>query len=172
MRFGGVILALGLVVGCSQNPSEDPPTGGGGSNQPTSMPPPPTGNGQCNEIGQAGGTISDQLSTSPPSLNGGQLVDGNYVLTKYEWYTPNQLHTRSITFVVGGGGTWGQYLWTRDSDPTQRINVTIATNGTQIALRATCPAGQDLEWDQFGMTDSGMTLYSSRDQKAAFFARQ
>jgi hypothetical protein len=107
-----------------------------------------------------------------PALNGGTLVDGRYILTRYEWYTPNDLHTRSITLVISGGGTAGQYLWTRDQDPQVRTSLSIATSGAQIALRATCPVGADLEWDQYGMTDSGMTLYSSRDAKAAFFSRQ
>jgi hypothetical protein len=129
-------------------------------------------NGQCNSLGAAGGTISDQLSTMPPALGGGAMADGNYVLTKYEWYSPNVLHTRSITLMVSGGGTAGQYLWTRDQDPEQRVNLSIATSGVQIAMRATCPVGADLEWDQYGMTDTGLTLFSSRDNKAAFFARQ
>jgi len=135
------------------------------------MPPTPTGNGQCNDL-SGGSTISDQLSTTPPALSGGAMADGRYVLTRYEWYTPNQLHTRAITLVVSGGGIYGQYLWTRDSDPEQRVNLAIATTGTQIAMRSTCPVGQYLEWDQYGMTESGLTLFSTRDNKAAFFARQ
>src|SRR5262245_32181043 len=92
MRLGGVMLALAMVVGCSQSPSEDPgPSGGGsgGTNQPTGMPMP--SNGTCNDLSQGGGTITDQLSTMTPSLGGGAIADGRYVLTKYEWYTPNQL---------------------------------------------------------------------------------
>jgi hypothetical protein len=175
MRLGGVMVALLLAVACSSSPtSGDPqPQGGsGGTSPPSGGPPPMPSNGLCNTLNTAGGTIMDQLAANPPSLNGGSLVDGNYVLTKYEWYTPNQLHARSITLVVTGGGAYGQYLWTRDTDPEQRINVAIATNGSQIAMRATCPVGQDLEWDQYGMTASGMTLFSSRDNKAAFFSRQ
>jgi hypothetical protein len=173
MRIGGVMAAaLALAVGCSSNPSDPGPSGGnGGGNQPTGGMPMPQG-GTCNELTPAGGMISDQLAASPPSLNGGTVVDGRYVLTKYEWYTPNQLHTRTITMVVSGGGAWAQYLWTRDSDPEQRLNVAIATNGSQVAMHATCPVGQDLEWDKYGMTDSGMTLYSTRDNKAAFLSRQ
>jgi hypothetical protein len=174
MRLGGVMVAALLVaVGCAQ-PTEDPgPTPPSGGNMPTGGPPPmPTGNGLCNDLSQSGGTINDQLGTAAPTLNGGALVDGRYVLTRYEWYTPNVLHSRSITMVISGGGAYATYLWNRDSDPEQRVNVAIATNGAQVAMHATCPVGQDLEWDQYGMTDSGMTLYSSRDQKAGFFARQ
>jgi hypothetical protein len=173
MRFGGVMVAaLAMVTGCNQGPTDDPgPGGGGGTNQPTGGMPMPS-NGVCNDLSPGGGTISDQLGANPPSLGGGAMVDGRYVLVRYEWYTPNTLHTRSITMMITGGGAYAQYLWTRDMDPQQRINVTIATNGAQVAMRAICPVGQDLEWDQYGMTDTGMTLYSSRDNKAAFFSRQ
>src|SRR6187549_1131086 len=95
MRFGGVMAAaLVLAVGCSQSPTDDPgPSGGGGggSNPPTGMPMP--SNGLCNDLAAGGGTIGDQLATTPPALNGGTVVDGRYVLTKYEWYTPNTLHS-------------------------------------------------------------------------------
>jgi hypothetical protein len=173
MRFGGVMLVVALAVGCAASPDPgagEPPPSSGGLNPPSSVPPGP--NGQCNALGAPGATITDQLSTMRPSLGGGTMADGNYVLNRYEWYSPNILHTRSIILVVSGGGTVGQYLWTRDQDPEQRVNVNIATSGAQIAMRATCPVGADLEWDQYGMTDSGLTLFSTRDNKAAFFARQ
>src|SRR5689334_5106178 len=110
MRFGGaMVAALMLAVGCSQPTDPGPSSGGGGgTNQPTGGPPPmPTGNGLCNDLAPGGGTISDQLSTAPPSLGGGAIADGRYVLTRYEWYTPNVLHTRAITMVVSGGGAYG-----------------------------------------------------------------
>ena len=137
------------------------------------MPPPPTtSSGQCNDISASGGTITDQRGAAAPALNGGAMADGTYVLTKYEWYQPNQLHTRSITLVISGGGRYGQYLWQRDSEPEQRVTVNIATSADRIAMRGICPAGTDLEWDRYNVGGSGLTLYSTRDAKAAFFARQ
>ena len=145
MRFGGVMVAaLFLAVGCSQSPTDDPGPSGGGTNQPMGAMPMPSGNGLCNDLAPGVGMIGDQLATTPPPLNGGTVVDGRYILTKYEWYTPNQLHTRSITMVISGGGGWAEYLWSRDSDPEQRLNVAIATNGAQVAMHATCPFGQVL----------------------------
>jgi len=174
MRRCVMLVAMVAVAGCFQGPvSEgmDPPSSGG--LDPNNVAPPPMGvNGACNDLTPGGSVISDQLGAAAPPLTGGNLVDGRYILTRYEWYTPNQLHTRSITLMVSGGGKYGQYLWTRDQDPEQRTTVNIATSATQIAMRGVCPVGQDLEWDQYGMTDSGLTLYSSRDNKAAFFARQ
>jgi hypothetical protein len=171
MRLGGVmVVAAMVVVGCAPSPAADP-----GEQPPSNTnntPPPMSSNGLCNDLTAGGGTISDQLSATPPQLGGGAMADGRYVLTRYEWYSPNMLHTRSITLVITGGGQYGQYLWTRDQDPEQRVNVAIATNANQIAMRAICPVGADLEWDRYGMSDSGLTLFSSRDNKAAFFARQ
>jgi hypothetical protein len=170
-----VALLVVAAVGCGQGPTPDetaPPPSSGGLDPSNIMPPPPGANGACNALTPAGGTITDQLGTAAPALSGGTLADGRYVLTRYEWYTPNVLHTRSITLEISGGGRYGQYLWTRDQEPEQRNTLNIATSASQIAMRSLCPVGSDLEWDQYGMTDSGMTLYSSRDNKAAFFSRQ
>ena len=176
MRALGVtflVVAMGMV-GCGpqnvtapDDPGTMPPpsTGLGG-------PPPPSQTGACNDLTASGGTVSDQISTMAPALTGGAMADGRYVLTRYEWYTPNMLHTRSITLEITGGGKYGQYLWQRDQEPEQRVTVNIATSAEQISMRGICPAGMDLEWDRYGMTDSGLTLFSSRDNKAAFFARQ
>jgi hypothetical protein len=114
----------------------------------------------------------DQVASAMPNLGGGMMVDGRYVLTRYEWYQPNELHTRAITLLVTGGGSYGQYLWQRDQEAEQRITVNIATNGNAIAMHAICPVGSDLEWDRYGMSDGGLVLFSSRDSKAAYFARQ
>lgn len=175
MRRFGVVLVMVLAGACQQGvvPEEGTPPQSSGGLDPNLVNPPPTGaNANCNDLTPGGSIITDQRGAAVPALNGGTLVDGRYILTRYEWYTPNDLHTRSITLVISGGGTAGQYLWTRDQDPQVRTSLSIATSGSQIALRATCPVGADLEWDQYGMTDSGMTLYSSRDTKAAFFSRQ
>jgi hypothetical protein len=161
--------AAALMMGCGQKAGdEDPGTGG----DPGSTPPPPASNGLCNEISFGGGQVTDTLGTGQPTLGGGTMADGRYVLTRYEWYAPNQLHTRSITMEITGGGKYGQYLWQRDQEPEQRVTVNIATDADRIAMRGICPVGMDLEWDRFGMTDTGVTLFSTRDDKAAFFARQ
>ena len=175
MRRVVMVAMVVAAVGCGQGPTPDettPPPSSGGLDPNSIMPPPMGANGQCNDLAAAGGLVTDQLGTAAPALNGGALADGRYVLTRYEWYSPNQLHTRSITLLVSGGGKYGQYLWTRDQEPEERNTVNIATSASQIAMRGICPVGSDLEWDRYGMTDSGMTLFSSRDNKAAFFSRQ
>jgi hypothetical protein len=178
MRVRGatiLVAAVLMAAACGNNQSGDPgdPNNTNNTPDPNAMPPVPTGNGLCNEVAAAGATITDVLGAAAPTLNGGAMVDGRYVLTKYEWYTPNQLHTRSITMVISGGGRYGQYLWQRDQEPEQRVNVNIAVNGGQLAMKGICPVGSDLEWDRYGVaSDGGLILYSSRDSKAGFFARQ
>jgi hypothetical protein len=172
MRLLGVTVVGLLAIGCGRPQGEpDQPSSSTGLGTPA-MPSQPGANGQCNDLAVAGAPVTDVIATAAPALSGGAMVDGTYVLTKYEWYTPNQIHTHVITLQVTGGGTAGAYLWQRDSEPVQHITLSIATSGAQIALRATCPVGADPEWDQYGMTDTGLVLYSSRDTKAAYFARQ
>jgi hypothetical protein len=172
MRLLGALMVAVVIAGCGRVQGEqDPPPSSGPPNNPSTTPPPMGTNGQCNDLTMIGGVVSDTIATAVPAMNGGAMVDGTYVLTKYEWYSPNMLHSRTITLVVSGGGAYGQYLWTRDSEPEQRVTVNIATQSNQIAMRGVCPVGQDLEWDRYD-TAGGLTLYSSRDNKAAFFVKQ
>jgi hypothetical protein len=167
-----MVLGAMFFVGCGRAQGEpDPaPSSSTGVGNPNTTPPPTGTNGQCNDLAVMGAAVTDTIAAAAPPLGGGAMVDGTYVLTKYEWYTPNQIHTHVITLQISGGGIYGQYFWQRDTDSPERSTVNIATQGAQIAMHASC--GQDLEWDQYGMTDTGLTLYSSRDTKAAFFSRQ
>jgi hypothetical protein len=176
MRVAMVVAGLILIAGCGRAQPGDM----AGPNSSTGMPdpngnvtPPPVGsNGMCNDLTSAGGAVSDTLASAAPALNGGAMVDGLYVLTKYEWYSPNTLHSRSITLMISGGGRYGQYLWQRDSEPVERVTVNIATSADRIAMKGVCPVGEDLEWDRYDTSGGGLTLYSSRDAKAAFFVHQ
>jgi hypothetical protein len=176
MRVRGVTIFVAAVLmgaACGNNQSGDPIDQPANTGDPNALPPAPTGNGLCNDLASAGSTITDVVGAAAPSLGGGAMVDGRYVLTKYEWYTPNQLHTRSITMLISGGGRYAQYLWQRDQEPEQRMNVNIGVSSGMVAMKGICPVGTDLEWDRYGVTsDGGLILYSSRDSKAAFFARQ
>src|SRR5688572_4214068 len=86
-------LALGLGCGPQEVSEADPPSSGGlGPNGVG--PPPPSSTGLCHDVTGSGvGWITDQRSMAVPPLTGGAMADGRYVLTRYEWYTPNQLHT-------------------------------------------------------------------------------
>jgi hypothetical protein len=175
MRLAGAMLVaafqMAFIGGCGRPQDGGPATGPSSVGDPNAIPP-PSSDGQCNSLAPAGGTVSDTVAPAMPALNGGAMVDGTYVLTKYEWYTPNMLHTRTITLQITGGGLYGAYLWQRDSEPQQRVTVNIATSADRIAMRGVCPVGEDLEWDRYDTSGGGLTLYSTRDNKAAFFVRQ
>jgi hypothetical protein len=166
------ILAAVAVLGCGPQEVADPGEGPPPSNglNPTEINPGGAG-ASCHAVGGAG-LVQDQRAASVPALTGGAMVDGRYVLTRYEWYTPNQLHVRSIVLVVSGGGTQGQYYWQRNNEPEQRMTLAISTAGERISMVATCPGAATLEWDRYSTADGGLTLFSTGDSKAAFFARQ
>jgi hypothetical protein len=174
VRGATVVAAAVLAVGCGpqevEEPGATPPPSSG--LPPTSMPPPAGSNGLCHDLSAAGvPLVVDQRATAVPPLTGGSMADGRYVLTRYEWYTPNQLHTRTIVLVISGGGQYGQYLWQRNQEPEQRMTVAITTQGDRLSMATTCPTGEILEWDRYSINEAGLTLFSTRDSKAAFLAR-
>lgn len=180
VRTVGIAAALQMMVGCGSNGGGDvggsvgPGTTGGAA--PGGSAPGPSssgGGGSCNGLVASGPMITDQKSTALPALNGGPLTDGMYTLAKYEWFdNQSTLHQRRIVIQISNGGRDIQYLWQRDQDPDQRMSATVFTSGSGITLRASCPAGTDIEWDKYGVEGNQLVLFSTRDTKAATLVRQ
>jgi hypothetical protein len=168
------LTTAGVMGGCwaphadPEEGTETPPgTGAGGSNVGSSPTVP------CHDLDDIGAAqVTDVMSTQVPPLQGGDLAVGRYLLTNYEWFDSQAiLHQRKIVLVVSESGTMGRYLWQRDSDPEQRVTLSISTTADRITMRGICPPGADLEWDRYGMSSTGLVLFSTRDSKAATFVR-
>jgi hypothetical protein len=181
VRRAALVLRLataGVMGGCwapHADPGEEtptPPSTGGGTGAGGSTLGPSPG-APCHDLDNAGAAqVTDVRSTQLLQLQGGDLTDGRYLLTSYEWFDSQAvLHHRKIVLVVSDGGSVGKYLWQRDSDPDERVTVSISTTADRITMRGTCPSGSDLEWDRYGMSPTGLSLFSTRDSKAATFVR-
>ena len=185
------VVALGTLGGCDLGNSEEPVTpvepmgapvdpgtgagGSGGTSGFTSPPPAVLPNGEsCHNLqATSAPIIMDEMGSSLPSLSGGTLADGTYQLVKYEWYDSKaRLHQRRIVIEISNAGRRLGYLWQRDQDPEERVLANVTTEGARITLRGVCPSGDDLEWDRYSVTGSGLVLFSTRDSKAATFARR
>lgn len=170
------IAAVGLALGsCDDGNSGTPAdmgsggTGGGGIDPLPGLP----SSGTCHSLDGAGAsTVTDQIASSVPAMSGGSITDGTYYLTRYEWFEQNTLHSRRIVIQFANGGQTAQYLWIRNSEPEERASLYITASGERIAMRVTCPTGRDLEWDRYSANGDGLILYSSRDNKAAYFSRR
>jgi hypothetical protein len=165
------------ICGCgTDTPSDgtEPPPGGNPTNPGVPGTPGVPTNGVCHSVDDSGvPLIQDVMATSLPSLQGGSIADGRYVLSRYEWFDSRAtLHKRRIVMVVSGGGTMAQYLWQRDQEPEERATVSINVASERISMRGLCPSGSDLEWDRFSASGGALVLFSTRDAKAATFARQ
>jgi hypothetical protein len=104
----------------------------------------PADGGSCNTLAYAGPAISLELSSaSPPTLTGGTIVAGTYVLAKCVFYTTS-LPATLLRQTLQISGTTVEALATSGSDPDQRTTSTIATVGATATLTRTCPgAGTD-----------------------------
>jgi hypothetical protein len=173
------MVVASISLGCSTENSDDPgdpgttePPPGGSVNPGTGTN--PGSSSTCNSVDTSGAPlVMDVMATGLPSLQGGSVSDGRYVLTKYEWFDQRAtLHQRRIVMVISGGGSMGGYLWQRNQEPEERATVSITTSAEKIAMRGLCPSGSDLEWDRFAANGNSLVLFSTRDAKAATFTRQ
>lgn len=173
---GGNTMGGSTVVTPGMTGSTDPGTTPTGMNStPTGMnsAPIPT-SGMCHALdASAAPRVMDQMSSTLPALNGGALQDGTYHLVKYEWYDKSaSLHQRKIVLVISDNGQRASYLWQRNQEPEERVIAFVNVQGGRISFRGACPSGKDLEWDRYGVTADGFVLFSTRDTKAATFARR
>lgn len=178
--FAGVMaIGFGGCYGGDEPPLADesgnpPPQAGGEGGGLPPVVEPPLADGRCHALdGNAAPMIMDRFATSLPTLLGGALADGTYVLTSYEWYhSKARLHHRKIVLELSSGGRVAKYYWKRNDEPEERMTGTVAVESSRIAIRGSCPAGKDLEWDRYHVNGGTLMLFSTRDSKSATFTRQ
>jgi hypothetical protein len=100
---------------------------------------------ECNKLANLGSPVPGNLvANAAPAPTGGTLVDGTYVLTKYQVYTgpggqsgPSGQSLASTLALAGS--TYEAVSSTGGSDT--RVNGTFTTSGTSYTATVTCPGG-------------------------------
>lgn len=112
----------------------------------------------CHELIAAGKSVVPSfLAGAPPTLGGGDLVAGTYVLRGVVIYGPTAPSATSLKeTLVLGDGTYRVVL-VQESDPTQRSIGSYALAGTKITLSASCPKVGPLTYD-FEVTGTTLQL--------------
>lgn len=106
----------------------------------------------CNGIVNVGPAVyEEELIAVPPTMTGGVITDGTYVLTSRFDFTGSCDCYHSITVVVSGGGT--HLEWMYDTTPE---NYDITTTGSVLTMNQTCPAVQTT---LYGYTATATTIW-------------
>ncbi|MGD0675367.1 MAG: hypothetical protein ABSC94_08110 [Polyangiaceae bacterium] len=118
---------------------------------------PPMDGSACNAVASLGTPVLTSCSTSPaPTMTGGALADGNYVLTSDVLYlsSPYEPSCAAVGLPTGGPSTWTvriadncfESVSTTEEAGIATANSNFSVDGNLLELVETCPA-------------SGMTTY-------------
>ncbi|GMV16766.1 MAG: hypothetical protein AMXMBFR56_49900 [Polyangiaceae bacterium] len=129
------------------------------------------GQSGCNTVVLLGSAVPEVAGTgSPPSAQGGNIVDGTYVLTKWEVYgaAPGSM-MRQVTSKVAGGK-----VEVALKQPTeQHVNYDLTIQGTTLSAKETCPGSNQVSF-AFTATATGlMEIFASGAKtEVATYAKQ
>lgn len=120
----------------------------------------PDGDGgtTCNTIANVGAVVNE--TTDPgalPTMTGGSLVDGTYVMTSHVEYgtTSTSTGTHKATFQVSGGNV--QLVVSDNGAPDSHVDLTLTLSGNQYSFASTCPAG----WNESGTFTATPTTWAT-----------
>lgn len=99
----------------------------------------------CNTLQNLGQFVPETAGVGEfPAPQGGTLIDGTYVLTKYEIYPPGSVdaYQRKSTYRFTGGAI--EMVEQKDTDPEMHVTGTFEVTGAASGvLHATCPEVAD-----------------------------
>jgi len=117
------------------------------------------GDGSCSSVVQRGSPVASTCSTdTPPSMAGGTILDGTYVLTKDTNYDCSVLPaaaSQTVTLVVSGS-TLNSAITCDGCSPL--TNNTFSTAGIQLLMATTCPANVGSSASEYTATASDLSI--------------
>jgi hypothetical protein len=128
----------GVVADTAPNDAATGDTGSDTGTVVTDSAPAETGD-PCTAVANTGASVSKTTNAVPtPMMTGGTIVDGTYVLTKWDLYngeTGTSTHKETFVFAAGKG----QRVGSTDGGADKAIFFDYATSGTNaITLTLTC----------------------------------
>lgn len=126
------------------------------------------GGNDCGELANQGVPISEvQHSGEPPAPQGGTLLDGDYVLTGREVYSPStadaEPHTATLRLMAG------QYELVRNGGV--RETGTFSTMSIALKLSAKCPSAMTLS-KPYTATATTLSITTVSENLVEIFSRQ
>ncbi len=153
--LGVVATGLWLLSGCGGG---DDSGGAGGAT------------GGCNTLVNDGGDVPELAATgAPPTMTGGAIADGTYVLTaRQDWQGSCNCTTRQKLVVAAGQAQLVQHT---DSAPDLHLTAALTTSGNALSLKVSCPAATTMDL-LYTATATEIQVFDPKDQSLNVFTKQ
>jgi hypothetical protein len=149
LRASLVLVALGLLAGCSDDDSSSTPTPG-----------------SCNDLTNDGPGVNAVVRTAGTTPMGGTIEDGRYLQTGLDYYAdpgetvPPDLRTLSAVFELEAGAleaVVGASIG--EDEQSDTFSATYSASGTVLTLTYSCPDPSVSERPNFTATPSELRLF-------------
>ncbi|MBI3200357.1 MAG: hypothetical protein HYZ29_02370, partial [Myxococcales bacterium] len=128
------------------------------------------GSSACNTLVNDGGDIPEVAQTgTPPTMTGGSIADGTWVLTgRKDWQGSCNCTSRQKLTVAAGAM---QLVRRTDSKPDQHMSATATLAGNKLTLAVSCPATvkQDLTYTA---TATELQVYDASDHSLNIYTKK
>ncbi len=128
------------------------------------------GTSACNSLVNDGADVPETAETgTPPTMTGGSIADGTYVLTaRKDWQGSCNCTTRQKLSITG---TAVQVVTRTDAGADQRFGGTLSIAGKAATLNVTCPGAQTKALE-YTATATELQLFDPADQSLQVYAKK
>ncbi|NUP99271.1 MAG: pilus assembly protein [Armatimonadetes bacterium] len=128
------------------------------------------GSSACNALVNDGADIPEVAQTgTPPTMTGGSVTDGTYVLTsRKDWQGSCGCTTRQKITVSGGKI---QLVTRTDSKPDQHMSATATFASNKLSLAVDCPTAAKQE-HTYTATATELQIFSASDQALSVYTKK
>ena len=128
------------------------------------------GSSACNALVNDGADIPESAQTgTPPTMTGGSVTDGTYVLTsRKDWQGSCGCTTRQKILVSGGKI---QLVTRTDSKPDQHMSATATFASNKLSLAVDCPTAAKQE-HTYTATATELQIFSASDQALSVYTKK
>lgn len=165
------LLAVAGLVSLTACGGEDgSPGGAGGSGGGTAGSGGTSGASDCNALVNDGADIPETAQTGAlPTLTGGSVADGTYVLTtRQDWEGSCGCTSRQKLMI---SGSKVELVARTDSGPDQHISATATLTGNQLSLAVDCP-GVTSQQFTYSATATELQIFDAEDQSLDIYTKQ
>lgn len=124
----------------------------------------------CNDLVNDGADVPETAETgTPPTMTGGSIADGTYVLTaRKDWQGSCNCTTRQKVVISGTGA---QLVTRTDQGADTHVTSTWSVAGNKLTSTITCPGAQTLQLE-FTATATELQVFDAADQSLNVYTKK
>ncbi|APR77798.1 Hypothetical protein A7982_03145 [Minicystis rosea] len=129
--------------------------------------------GDCNALANIGQVIAETADGGPvPTMTGGTIADGIYVLTSNVQYAGSSADSRTHRRTIQIAGNSVQIVNSDDGAPDVHATLELAPSGNALDEMAVCPPGLVAEMGTYTATATSLAILKNGTNQVETYTKQ